>query len=260
MTVDPERFSLKDRVAIVTGGAGAGYGSQIATALAEAGAHVVATSRSRERAERAAERLRAEGLSVSGDSLDVSDARSVSELVSRVLEEHGRIDILVNNAAENCLDPLETVRLEDWNRVLATNITGTMLASRAVAPAMFERGSGVVINLSSVYGLVSPDPRIYGRSGLNSPLVYGATKAAILQMTRWLAVHWAPVIRVNSVTPGGLFADQDPEFVRAYVERTPLRRMGGRDDLKGVALLLASDASAWITGQNFIVDGGLTAW
>lgn len=258
--MNPDRFSLKDRVAIVTGGAGAGYGAQITTALAEAGAHVVVTSRVAQKAERVAEELRGRGLSVSGEPLEVSNEWSVSELVSCVLGNHKRIDILVNNAAECCTDPLETVRVEDWNRVLAANITGTMLLSRAVAPAMRERGAGVVINVSSIYGLVSPDPRIYGRSGLNSPLVYGATKAAILQMTRYLAVHWAPVIRVNAITPGGLFADQDPEFARAYEERTPLRRMAGPDDLKGVVLLLASEASAFVTGQNFVVDGGWTAW
>jgi NAD(P)-dependent dehydrogenase (short-subunit alcohol dehydrogenase family) len=256
----PELFDLSGKVALVTGGAGDGYGMQVTGALAEAGAHVIITSRDFHKAQQSAQSYRANGLVVDGKQLELKDEKSVSSLVAELLDVPGRVDILFNNAAENCMEPLETFQLADWNRVLAANITGTMLISREVAPHMITRGSGVIVNLSSIYGVVAPDHRIYGKSRLNSPLVYGISKAAIIQMTRYLAVYWRPHIRVNCITAGGLFNRQDPEFVSLYVDRTPLGRMAGPDDLKGIAVYLASDASAWVTGQNFIVDGGWTTW
>ena len=135
-----------------------------------------------------------------------------------------------------------------------------MLMSRAVAPHMLKQGRGVIVNISSIYGVVSPDQRIYGQSGINSPLIYGVTKAAVIQMTRFMATYWAPHIRVNCITPGGLYNSQDTGFVEKYVYRTPLARMAGSYDLKGAAAYLASDASAWVTGHNLVVDGGWTIW
>jgi len=255
-----ELFDLKGRVALVTGGAGPGFGAQISEALAEAGAHVVITSRDLGKAEERAQELRNKGFRVLGAALEVTLEESVQQAVQFVVEKLGRIDILFNSAAANHLASVEQTELEPWNRVLATNITGAMLVSRAVAPHMRKIGAGVIVNVSSIYGVVSPDPRIYGRSGLDSPLVYGVSKAAVLQMTRYLATHWAPQIRVNCLTPGGLANRQDPTFVKNYVERTPLGRMAGPEDLKGAALFLSADASAWVTGHNLVVDGGWTAW
>lgn len=255
-----ELFDLGGRVAIVTGGASERFGTQIVEALAEAGAFVVLTSRDRRKAGKRAEEHRGRGLSVEGEELELTSEESVMGLVRTVLERRGRVDILFNAAAAVHIEPFETVSLEDWNHVLAVNITGTMLMSRAVAPAMLERGEGVIVNVSSIYGLVSPDQRIYGDSGLNNPLVYGATKASVIQMTRFMATCWAPRIRVNCITPGGFFSGQDPKFVHNYVERTPLGRMAGPEDLKGAAVYLASDASAWVTGHNLVVDGGWTIW
>jgi len=255
-----ELFDLAGRVALVTGAAGDGYGRQIAEALAEAGARVVITSRRLAKARERARQLTARGLDVCALALDLTRERSIGVAVTHVLKTHGRLDILFNNAAHNHLEPLENVAVKDWNRVLAVNLTGTMLLSRAVAPLLRRGGRGVIVNVSSIYGLVAPDPRLYGRSGLNSPLVYGATKSALVQMTRHLAVEWAPTIRVNCLSAGGLRRGQPPSFLRAYISRTPLGRMAGPDDLKGAAVFLASDASAWMTGQNLVVDGGWTAW
>lgn len=256
-------FDLKDRLALVTGAAETEdrYGPQVTLALAEAGALVVITSRDHDKAERRARVLSDQGFAVVGKRLDLLEPDGAERVVREVEEEHGVIDILVNNASDNCLDPVETVSLEDWSRVLEVNLTGAMRLARAVAPAMRsqDRG-GVIINIASIYGVVAPDPGIYGDSGLNSPLVYGASKAALLQMTRYLATYWAPEIRVNAITPGGLWNHQDPVFVAAYERRTPLRRMAGPSDLKGAVLFLASDASEWVTGTNLIVDGGWTAW
>ena len=255
-----ELFDLSGQVAVVTGGAGSGYGVQIVQALAEAGATVIITSRDAKKAHKKAAQYDEDGLLVEGKALELSDEQSILGLVKCVVGKYGRIDILFNNASANHLEPFDTISIEDWNKVLSVNITGTMLISRCVAPYMLEQSRGVIVNISSIYGLVSPDQRIYGKSGLNSPLVYGITKAANIHMTKFMATYWAPYIRANCITPGGLYNHQDAELVKNYVARTPLGRMGELNDLKGVAVYLASEASAWVTGQNIIVDGGWTTW
>ena len=253
-------FCLKGRVALVTGGTGSGYGAQAVQALADAGATVFITSRNLARVQQAAQELREKGLDVHGLALDLESEQSITDVVETLISKAGRLDILVNNACSNHFESFETVSLQDWNQVLAVNITGTMLMSRTTAPHMQQNGGGVMINLSSIYGMVAPDQRIYGSTGTNSPLVYGMTKAALIQMTRYLATFWAPSIRVNCLTPGGLFNHQDEQFISQYVAKTPLGRRAGGDDLTGAVLFLASDASAWVTGQNLVVDGGWTAW
>jgi NAD(P)-dependent dehydrogenase (short-subunit alcohol dehydrogenase family) len=253
-------LAMTDRVALVTGGSGNQFGAQIVEALAEAGAQVVITSRDPAHAQRRAADYRAHGLRVEGVELDLSSESAIRDCTARVAREVGPVDVLVNNAATICMDNVESVSLDDWNAVLRINTTAPMLLSRAVAPTMLHRRKGVIVNIASIYGVVSPDQGIYGSSGLNSPLVYGVSKAALIQMTRYLSTYWAPAIRVNCISPGGLFNNQAPEFMANYVRRTPLQRMAGSDDLKGIVLYLASDASAFVTGQNFLVDGGWTAW
>ena len=253
-------FDLSGRVAIVTGGAGKGYGAQITEALAQAGALVVITSRDADKSVKAARGYQERGLSVEGFKLELCHEEGICAFVKKVMATYGSIDILFNNAAFNQLEPFEKVSVDDWNKVLHVNVTGTMLVSRAVGPQMLRQQKGVVVNISSIYGVVSPNHSIYGDSGLNSPLVYGVTKAAVIQMTRYLATYWAPAIRVNCITPGGLYNHQDRNFIKNYEEHTPLGRMAGPDDLKGAAVYLASDASAWMTGHNLVVDGGWTIW
>ena len=255
-----ELFDLTGKIAIVTGGAGQGYGRQCVESLGEAGAKVVLTSRDPDRAGAAAAGFRKAGLDVEGERLDLSDSESADGLARATAERNGGIDILVNNAACNVLSSVDAVTLERWNSVLAVNLTGAMLLSKSVAAIMRRSGKGSIVNISSIYGVVSPDPSIYGTSGLNSPLAYGVSKAGLLQMTRYLAVEWAPTIRVNCITAGGLAAGQDATFVERYTAKTPLRRMGGPEDLKGAVAFLASEASSWVTGQNLIVDGGWTIW
>ncbi|MCD6401243.1 MAG: SDR family oxidoreductase [Anaerolineales bacterium] len=253
-------FDLSGQIAVVTGGAGDGCGAQIVRALAETGATVIITSRNSKKAHKKAAQYAEDGLLVEGRALELCDEQNIQDLIKYVVGRYSHIDILFNNAAANHLEPFDTISIEDWNKVLSINITGTMLMSRCVAPYMLKQNKGVIVNISSIYGLISPDQRIYGNSGLNSPLVYGITKAAIIQMTKFMATYWAPYIRVNCIVPGGLYNNQDPEFVENYIARTPLGRMGGLDDLKGAAVYLASEASAWVTGQNIIVDGGWTTW
>jgi NAD(P)-dependent dehydrogenase (short-subunit alcohol dehydrogenase family) len=125
---------------------------------------------------------------------------------------------------------------------------------------MYEKEGGIVVNFSSTYGIVSPDPRIYGESGINSPVAYAATKSGLLNMTRYMAVHWRPRVRVNVLAPGGVEAGQHPDFIEQYEARTPLARMARPEDYQGAILFLCSEASAYMTGSVLTVDGGWTAW
>jgi len=257
----PERlFDLSGQVAIVTGGAGR-VGFQLCMGLATAGASVVLTSRDINRCQAAVTALRDRSFEVQGVLMDVTNENSVGEAQSIILEKSGRVDILVNNAGIASKFSVEDVPLSEWERVLRVNITGTLICSRAFAPCMIAQRAGSIINISSIYGVVSPDHRIYGHTERNSSLVYGATKGAIIQMTKYMAVHWAGKgIRVNCISLGGVQFDQEPEFVQSYGGRVPLGRMAAPRDLWGAAVFLASKDASYVTGQNLIVDGGWTTW
>lgn len=195
-------------------------------------------------------------------------------MVSAAVEHFGRLDALVNNAA---LDPkfdpahqgehvnrFEDLPIEAWQQALAVNVTGMFLCAQAVAPVMREAGRGVIVNVSSTYGLVGPDQRLYEREGQPAqfkPVTYSVTKAAALGLTRYLATYFAGTgIRVNTITPGGVFAGHDDEFVRRYSAKTVLGRMAEADEISSALLFLVSDASSYMTGANLVVDGGWTAW
>ena len=255
-----ELFDLTGHLAIVTGGAGL-LGSQMASALAEAGADVVVASRDLARCEEKAATLRDKGLKATALSVEVSDPLSIKAMMENVLERYERIDVLVNSAVQFVMNSVEEMTPEEWDLAMNVNVRSVFLYCQAVAPAMKAQGGGSIINLGSIYGLVAPDRRIYGTSGLNSPLVYSAAKAAVIMMSRYLGVYWAEDhIRVNTITPGGFLRNQDPDFMSNYNAKTPMGRMGNDTDLKAAVVYLASDASAYVTGHNLIVDGGWTAW
>lgn len=261
-----EMFDLSGQVAIVTGGAGK-LGSQICEALAEARAHVVVASRQLESCQRKADELTAQGTEAFARQLDVTSKESWQRLVQDVTAKFGRIDILVNNAYSGRLKRLEEMGLEEFESATRTGLSSVFLGSQAVAPAMRAPRKGVIINISSIYGIVSPDHRIYARTGMNSPCNYAAAKAGIIQLTRWLATYLAPDgIRVNCISPGGFYSQKLRElpdydrFVENYCYKTPMGRMGGESDLKGAAVFLASAASEYVTGHNLVVDGGWTIW
>lgn len=244
------RFSLAGLTAVVTGGSGQ-LGRAFGAALAEAGARVFLGDL--KPLPRTA--LAAVGPRVSSVKLDVTRRESVRAAVKTV----GPVDVWVNNAGIAVFTPFAKRTVAEFDKVLAVNVRGTFLCAQAVAPGMLARGRGSIVNIGSIYGLASPDPAIYGDSGRNSSEVYGASKAGVIQMTRWLAVHLAPV-RVNCITPGGVFNRQRPAFVRNYERKTPLGRMAHEEDMQGALVYLASDASAYVTGHNLVVDGGYTAW
>jgi NAD(P)-dependent dehydrogenase (short-subunit alcohol dehydrogenase family) len=253
-----ERFRLDGKVALITGGAGL-FGRQIVRALAEAGANVVTASRDVAKLESYAAELRSENLIVFVASFDQGDEKSILQLRDQLLEKHGRIDVLVNNAVlrtmRNWSDPGE-----NFAKSMDVNATGLFLITRAFGDHMASRGGGSIVNVGSIQGIVGPDFTLYEGLGMGAPPDYFFNKGGMVQLTRYAAsVLGKGGVRVNCVSPGGFYDGQDPKFVERYSARTFLGRMAGEDDLGGVIVFLASDASAYITGANIPVDGGYTA-
>ncbi len=271
-----EKFDLSGRVAVVTGGAGL-LGAEFCRTLAEAGAAVAIVDRNEIAADQVTETLKQEGYRVRSIATDITQPDSVRQMVETVLDTFGRLDILVNSAA---LDPkfdpqalaqgitpgaFEDYPLEQWNQALAVNLTGTFLVTQACVRPMLAQGKrGSIINICSTYGLNGPDQRIYMKGGQRvayKPVYYTVTKAGILGLTKYLAAYYAGTeIRVNALTPGGVFNNHDETFVANYSAKTILGRMARKDEMNGALLFLASDASSYMTGANLIVDGGWTAW
>ncbi len=269
----PALFDLTGRTAIVTGGAGL-LGAEFCRTLAEAGAAVTIADLDGKAAADLAASLTQSGYRAQGRETDVTSDDSVKETVAATLKTFGRLDILVNSAA---LDPkfdsqskqshsgaFEDYPLELWRQALDVNLTGVMLCCQAAAEPMLEQGSGVIINIASMYGVAAPDQRLYQRDSQPpqfKPAYYTVTKAGILGLTKYLAAYYAGKnIRVNALTPGGVYNGHDDEFLQAYAARSVMGRMAENDEMNGAVLFLASDASKYMTGANLIVDGGWTTW
>jgi NAD(P)-dependent dehydrogenase (short-subunit alcohol dehydrogenase family) len=266
-------FSLDGKVCVVTGALGL-IGRELARALAEAGARVVITDLDHGAC---IDRAHALGHGALGHGADITRPESLASLLAAILDRFARLDVLINNAAiDDRFVPeaadesrFERYPLERWRRMLDANVTGMFLASQTLGAAIAQRSSpaalGSIINISSIYGVVAPDQALYRRPDgsqafFKSP-AYPTTKAAVLGFTRYLAAYWgAAGVRVNAISPGGVDNGQDAFFVEAYARRTALGRMAVPRDYAGAAVFLASDASAYMTGANLIVDGGFTAW
>jgi len=263
------RFDLSGKVVVVTGGNGL-LGSAYCQALAEHGAQVVVADLPQAGPQRAAEALAERtGVPTLGVECNVAHEAEVVALFTRALERFGRVDGVMNNAAATgehlmrqgaVFSPFEDYPLAVWEEVLRVNLTGVFLVAREGGKAMLASGGGSMVNVSSTYGVVGPDHRIYEGMKFASFPGYSAAKAGVHGLTRWLATYWGDQgIRVNTLVPGGVENQHDPEFVRRYAERTPLRRMARREDMVGMVVYLMSDASAYATGQQYFVDGGWTA-
>lgn len=269
----PRLFDLSGRSAIVTGGAGL-LGAEFCRSLSDAGARVAVVDIDHHAAREVASSIIQKGGEAISINADVTSTGSVAQMIDSTLAAFGRLDILVNSAA---LDPkfdpkhanvqvnsFEDYPLEYWRQALDINLTAMFLSCQATVRPMLTQGKGVIINISSIYGLVGPDQRIYQREGHApkfKPVYYSVTKAGVLGLTHYLAAYYAGRnIRVNALTPGGVYDDHDEDFVRSYSSRTILGRMARKDELNGALLFLASDASSYMTGANLIVDGGWTAW
>ncbi len=271
-----DKFDLKGRTAVVTGGGGL-LGGEFCRTLAEAGACVSVVDLNAQAAGKVAASLTNDGHQVKAFQADVTQPKSVAALLEGILKEFGRLDILVNSAA---LDPkfdaeavkrgltpgsFEDYPLTDWNAALNVNLTGLFLVTQACVKPMLERGEqGSIVNICSTSGLNGPDQRLYVKDGKRvayKPVYYTVTKAGVLGFTRYLAAYYAGTkIRVNALTPGGVFNDHEDYFVKNYSAKTIVGRMANRDEMNGALLFLASDASSYMTGGNLVVDGGWTAW
>ena len=260
-------FDLTGRVAIVTGGS-IGLGRQMAEGLAEMGAHLVLCARKEERCRKAAEEFQQLGVKAIALACDVKSSASVQQMVNASLSQFGRIDVLINNAGISWGTPTEEMRLEDWNKVIETNLTGTFLCSQAVGKVMIQQSTGgnsragnshgKIINIASVAGLGGAPPEL-------PAIGYHASKGGVIAFTKDLACKWAAHnIQVNAIAPGWFPTHMSNRVLEhhkdLFLSHIPMRRFGNEHDLKGAAVFLASDASNYVTGHVLVVDGGQSAW
>ncbi|HEV3343056.1 MAG TPA: SDR family oxidoreductase [Pirellulales bacterium] len=258
-------FGLQGETAAVVGGAGR-IGRSLCQALTSAGADVAIVDLDDAATDRLAGELReSTGRRVLSVPIDATHEDELQKAVTTITSKLAPPAMLVNAAQFRGTgfysSNVETYPREAWDKVLETNLTAVHLACQAFGRAMVDRGGGRIVNISSTYGVVSADPRIYGSSGVNSPVAYAAAKAGVIQLTRYLAVHWRDKnIRVNCLVPGGVFDNQSAEFVANYCARTPLGRLATADDYRGPVLFMLSRASDYMTGAVVTVDGGWTAW
>ncbi|MBX7150534.1 SDR family oxidoreductase [bacterium] len=267
----PDSFPLKNKVAVVTGALGL-LGKQHCIALADAGAHVVVCDVDQKKCNEFAISLNPEAIGVRAD---VTNPGDIQRLRDAILGRFDSVDILVNNAAINDMfenptaaalySKFENYSMDMWKKSLDVNVTGVFLCSQIIGSEMARRGKGSIINVASTYGLVGPDQSLYanpkGEQVFYKSPSYPATKGAVIAFTRFLAAYWGHCnVRVNTLTPGGVENMQEEYFVREYSRRTPLGRMAQPDDYRGAVVFLASDASAYMTGANLVVDGGWTTW
>jgi NAD(P)-dependent dehydrogenase (short-subunit alcohol dehydrogenase family) len=268
-----QRFSLAGKNAVVTGAVGI-LGRPFCDGLAEFGANVAVVDLDEATCCEVATELSARhGVKAIGIGCDITSAEAVENMVQRAVAGLGDIHVLHNNVGGKTPDldayfaSFESYSLDEWRRVMAVNIDGVFLVDQAVGRRMVKQASGgSVVHTASIYGAMAPDQRIYEGSeylgrAINTPAVYSASKAAVIGLTRYLATYWAEQgIRVNCITPGGAESGQNDNFKQRYSARIPLGRMAQREEMVNALIYLASDASSYVTGQNIMVDGGLSAW
>jgi NAD(P)-dependent dehydrogenase (short-subunit alcohol dehydrogenase family) len=258
-----ELFDLQNKTVFITGGAGH-LGTAMCEALAELGANIVIGSRDKEKCSLIAKAMSEKfGVKVSGVQLDITNPESIDEALLVIDKEHGGLDILINNAWSGNKNTFESISIEDWKYDIDVCLNGVFYTTKKAAPYL-KKTRGVILNVASMYGHVAPDYKMYVGTEHANPPSYGAAKAGVIQLTKYLASFLAPDgIRVNAISPGPFpFGDilQNEEFIGVLEAKTMLNRIGNPDDLKGVIALLCSDASSYMTGQNICVDGGWAAW
>lgn len=256
---------MTGRVALITGGAGH-IGTAIAEALDEVGARIAILDLP-DACERRASEARPTNRPFAYFPANLENVTALKPIPAQVASALGRLDVLVHCAAlvgtshlSGWTVPFAEQSVETWQRALDVNLTAAFVLSQAAAPELTKHGVGSIIHVGSIYGVVGPDWRLYDDTRMGNPAAYAASKGGLLQLTRWLATTLAPRVRVNAISPGGVYRQTPEPFHSRYVARTPMGRMATEEDLKGVAVFLASDLSAYVTGQNIIVDGGWTVW
>ena len=265
-----ELFTLKNKTIVLTGSAGR-LGTRFAHVLSKSGANVVLVDIEKSKNKKLEKELIDQyETNPTAFYADISNQNNVKDLIKKIKLKYSKIDVLINNAhyiprthAKRDA-PFEDYPLDLWDKTTSINLRSLFLCCKEFGRVMIKQKKGVVINISSIYGVVGADQRIYGKSRLNSPPFYAATKGAMVNFSRYLAANWeGKNVRVNTLTLGGVFDEklhQDKTFVKNYSKKTILGRMANKDDYDGSLLFLASDASSYVTGINLIVDGGWTAW
>ena len=266
-------FDLEGRNIVITGASGL-LGSQYANTLSSAGANIILLDIDTAKNEKLKSTLiKKYKNKISAYTLDISNQTEVNKTSKKIMKDFKKIDGLINNAAytskgakeksDNAFGSFENFPIDIWQKSLDINLSGVFFCSQAFGKIMAKQGKGVIVNIASTYGLVGADQRIYGKSGLNLPISYAATKGAIVNFTRYLAAYWhGKNIRVNTLSPGGVMDKtyQEKSFIKKYSEKTILGRMANKDEYNGAMLFLISDASSYMTGANLVVDGGWTSW
>ncbi len=260
-------FDLSGRVAIVTGGGGL-LATEHAIALGAYGAKVILADVNKEKCDKAVEGLMEQGIVCEAKVCDVTRKESWQGLLEEVMRDLGRVDILINNAgftnqskSKNFDAEVEDFPLEDWNEIMNVNLTGTFLGCQVVGKQMLKQGKGCIINMASLYGVVSPNHNIYPGTGISQPIAYSVSKHGVIGLTKYLATLWAGKgVRVNALTPGGIFNDHEGLFLERFKQLNPIGRMSDKSELRGAVVYLASDAASHVVGHNLVVDGGWTAW
>jgi len=271
-----DQFNLAGRVAVITGGAGL-LGVQHAEAIAEMGGIPILADVDARRATLVAKKIAARfGVPATGHGVDITRAASVKKLRDTLMRRHGRVDILINNAARNpqvegagksVWSRLENYPLGQWELDLAVGLTGALICSQIFGAEMARARRGVILNIASDLGVIAPDQRIYRRPGVPAgrqmvkPVSYSVVKHGLIGLTKYLATYWAEQgVRANAISPGGVFNEQDKDFVRRLTALIPLGRMARLGEYKAAVVFLVSDASLYMNGANLVMDGGRSTW
>ena len=262
-----ELMSLQGRRAVITGANG-GIGQQMVATIAELGGDLVLVDRLETGYGALLDTLQSiSDVKVTCIDCDLEDEDARAELIFDLSEQEDQLSILINNAAfvgssdlEGWATEFQDQSIKTWRRALEVNLTAAFDLSKGLTPKLKQTRHGSIINVASIYGVSGPDYSLYAGTQMGHPAAYAASKGGLVQLTRWLATTLAPDIRVNAISPGGVFRNQPEVFVSRYEARTPLKRMAIEEDFKGITAFLASDLSAYVTGQNLLVDGGWTVW
>lgn len=256
---------LKGRTVILTGGAGL-IGNAFSKAIALCGANLIIADIDEKKANLLADKLRKEtgNNNIIAKKCNITNEKSIKKIVAHAVKNYGSIDVLINNAYpknKNYGNKFEDVTYKDFCENLGMHLGGYFLMSKEVSNIMVKQRRGSIINIASIYGISAPDFRIYQGTKMTNPPEYAAIKGGLIMLSKYMATYFADHnVRVNCISPGGMFDNQPDQFVKNYVSRTPLQRMAKPEDLIGALLYLASDASSYVTGQNIVVDGGWTVW
>lgn len=258
-----EMMNLNGRTALITGCCGR-LGSQMALTIAELGGDLILLDKPKADFDEVTTKIRKiSEVEISLIECDLEDELSIKESLKKIIENREKLEVLINNAAFVGLSNLDgwnskfnKQSLKTWNRALSVNLTAIFQLSKELSPIIKDSGNGTIINMSSIYGFKGPDYSLYEGTTMGSPAAYSVSKGGVIQLTRWLAKTLSPEVRVNCISPGGVFSNQPKDFVNNYEKKTPLNRMASPNDIKGITAYLSTDLSEYVTGQNFVIDGG----